>query len=258
MMALLRWMLAFAVWMVAFPVAAEPELSADEIARRIVKSDGFSWDGAESRLKMVLVAASGETRERVLDVVGRRHEGRFETVVRFRAPGDVAGTAFLMKEDAEGRSEQHIYLPGLRRTRRIAGREREGSFMGSDFTYADLRRADDKHAKHKRLPDEALGDAQTYVIESLIAEDAKSQYSKVVTWVRKTDFVPMRTRFYGPDGKLVKTLYARKVKELNGRPVIVEARMQSESGHSTVLLIESLEQKENLPDSTFTPAALSR
>jgi hypothetical protein len=258
MNALLRCLVALALWMVALPAGAEADLSADEIARRIVRSDGFSWEGAESRLRMVLVAPSGEQRERVLEVVGRRNDGRFETVVRFRSPGDVAGTAFLMKEDADGRSEQHIYLPGLRRTRRIAGREREGSFMGSDFTYADLRRADDRHAKHRRLADETLGDAVTYVLESLIDKDAKSQYSKIVTWVRKTDFVPLRTRFYGADGKLVKTLYARKVKELDGRPVIVEARMQSENGHATLLHVESLAQKKDLPDSAFTPAALAR
>lgn len=130
--------------------------------------------------------------------------------------------------------------------------------MGSDFTYADLRRADDKHATHKRLADESIGGSEAYVIESAISKAAKSQYSKVVTWVRKSDFVPLRTRFYGPDGKLVKTLYARKVKEMDGRPVVVEARMQSENGHATVLLLESLEQKRELPDSAFTPAALSR
>jgi hypothetical protein len=130
--------------------------------------------------------------------------------------------------------------------------------MGSDFTYADLRRADDKHAKHERLPDESIGGSPAYVIASTISKAAKSQYGKVVTWVRKSDYVPLRTKFFGRDGKLIKTLYARKVKEMNGKPIVVEARMQSENGHATVLLLEALEQKKNLPDSAFTPAALSR
>jgi hypothetical protein len=259
-MSMLRRSFLFcAIVLVSAPTAvAAGDLSADEIAKRIVNNDGFTWDGAESRIRMILQDKSGEKRERVLDVIGRRTGGRYQTVVRFRAPGDVAGTAFLMREAEAGKSEQHIYLPGLRRTRRIAGREREGSFMGSDFTYADLRRADDKHATHKRLPDESVGGTDTYVIESTISKEAKSQYSKIVTWVRKTDFVPLRTRFHGPGGDLLKTLYARKVKELDGRPVVVEARMQSEDGHATVLFIDSMERKENLPDSAFTPEALAR
>jgi hypothetical protein len=252
-----RSFLALALLALA-PVAHAGELSADDIAKKIVDDGGFNWDGAESRIRMVLVDPSGDKRERVMDVIGRRHDGSFESVVRFRSPGDVAGTAFLMREGKGGKSEQHIYLPGLRRTRRIAGREREGSFMGSDFTYSDLRRVDDKHAAHKKLPDETLSGAAVYVIESIVSKEAKSQYSKIVTWVRKTDFVPLRTRFYDKGGKLKKTLYARKVKELDGRPVVVESLMKSESGHETVLVVESMKRRDDFPDSAFTPAALSR
>ena len=79
----------------------------------------------------------------------------------------MAGTAFLLLEQKDGATEQYIYLPGLRRTRRIVGREREGSFMGSDFTYADMQRVDDHHAKHKRLADEKLGTDAVYVVEDM-------------------------------------------------------------------------------------------
>lgn len=239
-------------------LAQEPALSADEIARKTLRADAFAWEGAKTRLRMVLLGKDGKRQERSMEVVARRDKGLLQTMVRFSAPADLAGTAFLMREQAGGASEQYVYLSGLKRTRRIVGREREGSFMGSDFTYADMQRIDPKHTHNVRLPDEAVGDTPAYVIESKLGPESGSSYAKTVTWVRKSDFVAVRTRFFDKAGKLVKTLYARKVKELEGKPVVVEARMQSESGHATELIIDAMERRDDLPDSLFTPTALER
>lgn len=238
--------------------AQADSLTADAIAKRTLRADAFTWEGARTRLKMLLIAKDGKRKERAMEVIARRHDGQLQTLVRFSAPEDLAGTAFLMREQPRGPSEQYVYLSGLKRTRRIAGREREGSFVGSDFTYADMQGIDPKHAHNVRLPDDEVGDAATYVIESTIAKEAGSPYSKIVTWVRKSDFLALRTRFFDRQGKLVKTLYARKVRELEGKPVVVEARMQSENGHATELVIESMERKDDLTDAMFTPAALER
>ncbi len=234
------------------------ELSADEIAKRALRADAFAWEGAKTRLRMVLLAADGKQQERGLEVVARRKDGLLQTLVRFQAPAELAGTAFLSLEQSGQASEQYIYLSGLKRTRRVVGREREGSFMGSDFTYADMQRVEAKHATHKRLPDEAIGSDASYVLETTIAEASGSTYGKTMTWVRKSDLVALRTRFYDRKGVLVKTLYARKVQTLEGKPVVVDARMQSANGHATELLIDAMERRDDLPDSMFTPASLER
>ena len=237
--------------------ADDSQLSADDIAAKIVRSDAFSWEGARTKVRMVLVEAGGDKKERVMDVMGRRKEGLFQTLVRFSAPQDIAGTAFLMLERGKDSSEQYIYLPGLKRTRRIVGREREGSFMGSDFTYADMQRVDAKYSKHKRLPDEKFGNDDVYVIESTLSADAPVNYGKVTTWIRKTDYIALRTRFYDRSGKLAKTLYSRRVREVEGKPVVVEARMQNQANnHVTDLFIDSIERRDDMSDATFTPAAL--
>src|SRR5688572_17759439 len=167
-------MLGFAL--VARGAKADPTdgLTGEQIAARIVQGSAFDWDGAKTRMKMTLVGKDGAKRERALDILARKVESRVQTVVRFLNPADVAGTAFLLLEQKDGATDQYIYLPGLRRTRRIVGREREGSFMGSDFTYAELRRVDTNGGQHKRLPDEKIGDAQTVVIESTPKKDVKS------------------------------------------------------------------------------------
>jgi len=191
-----------------------------------------------------------------MEVVARRQHGLLQSLVRFSAPEDIAGTAFLMLEHEGGASEQYVYLPGLRRTRRVVGSERDSSFMSSDFTYADMQPVDPKFAHNVRKPDENIGNDPAYVLEATIDPKSGVQYGKIVTWVRKSDFVALRTRFFDKQGKLVKTLYARKVKPLEGKPVVVEARMQSENGHATELLIDEMARKDDLGDSLFTPAAL--
>jgi hypothetical protein len=249
--------LAFEASLWASPVqAGSDNLSADEIAHRTLRTDAFTWEGAKTRLRMVLLGKDGKRQERSMEVVARRDKGLLQTMVRFLGPEEIAGTAFLMREQQGGASEQYVYLSGLKRTRRLVGRERESSFMGSDFTYADMQRIDPKHTHNQRLPDDAIGSDPTYVIESSIAADAAVAYAKVVTWVRKSDFIALRTRFVDKQGKTVKTLYARKVRAIDGKPVVVDARMQSEDGHATELFIDSMERHDDLPDALFTPTAL--
>ena len=236
--------------------AADDAPSAEQIAKRIVSGDAFRWDGGQSRVRMVLIEADGKKKERAMDVIGRQKDGRFQTVLRFLSPEDIAGTAFLMLEKGGDASEQYIYLPGIKRTRRIAGRERDGSFMGSDFSYADMQPPEADSATHKKLPDENLGSDACYVLEST-PKPGTSNYGKLMVWARKSDYIALRTRFYDRSGKLLKTLYVRRVKPFEGKPVVVEARMQTQdTNHATEMFVDSLEKREGLSDAQFTPAAL--
>jgi hypothetical protein len=228
--------------------------TGEQIAQKIVQASAFDANGAKSRLKMLLLEKAGGKSERVFDILARRKDGLAQSVIRFGAPADVAGTAFLMLEQRAGGTEQYIYLPKLRRTRRISGRGEEGSFMGSDFNHSDFRRID---AVHKRLPDEKVGDAPAFVVEAVPKKEAKSSYSKLQFWIRKSDFVPLRTRFFDADGSVLKTLYARRVGKFEDKPLVLEARMENQkTGHATLLVVEAIEKKAGLPDSLFTPTAL--
>jgi len=162
-----------------------------------------------------------------------------------------------MLERDKGETEQHIYLPGLKRTRRIVGREREGSFMGSDFSYADFERRDTRESTHKRLPDEDVGGVKTYVIESTPRKGQDSAYGKIETWVRQDNYLPLRIRFYDKEGKLMKTFYTKRIRTMEGHPVIVEAQMvNKQTGHSTELVVDNLRPRKDIPDTAFTPTAL--
>ena len=238
-------------------VVARADMSADEIIEKMLKQDAFGWDEAETTVRMQLVDGGGKKTERVMENLRRRKTGQLQSVVRFRSPQEVAGTAFLMLERNQGDSEQYIYLPGLKRTRRIVGREREGSFMGSDFSYADFERRDTRESTHKRMPDEDVGGVKTHVIESTPKASAESSYSKIETWVRQDNFLPLRIKFYDKSGKLLKTFYTKRIRQMEGRPVIVEAQMTNkQTNHTTELIVDNLRPRENIPDTACTPTAL--
>jgi outer membrane lipoprotein-sorting protein len=242
----------------ASSASAQAPTTAAGIMKNVLSRDAFGWDSAETRVRMILTAKNGKQAQRVMTSVRRRKNGLLASVVCFRSPQKVAGTAFLMQERKKGETQQYIYLPNLRRTRRLVGREREGSFMGSDFSYADMERRDTRESSHKRLPDEKIGTVPVFVIESTPNKGSGSTYSKIQTWVRKDNFLPLRIRFFDPKGKPVKAFYARKIRNMkNGRAVIVESKMQNkQTGHSTDLILDDLQPRENIPDSTFTPTAL--
>lgn len=241
----------------ALAPAAADTLTAQQIADRVVRADTSNWAGARTRVRMTLSEGNVTKQERSMEFIGRKKGGKYQGRLTFLAPADVAGTTFLMLESGPNQTEQYIYTPAIKRTRRIAGRERDGAFMGSDFTYADMQGIDNKDAKHQRLSDENIGNEPCYVLESTINANAKAGYGKVVSWIRKTDYVALRTKFFDRSGKHVKTLYTRRVKQIDGGPVITEARMQTEAtARATEVFVDSIERKDDLPDGEFTPAAL--
>jgi len=239
-------------------IAQADQLTANDIAHRMVRGDALSCDGAKAHVRMVLSDKQGAHQERTMDVIGRRDKGLLRTLMRFSAPANIAGTAFLMLERNGKAAEQYVYLSGLKRTRRIVGREQENSFMESDFSYADMRGIPERFSQHKRLPDDDIGGIETYVLQTDIHPQSKMPYQKIVHWVRKTDMVALRTRFYDRSGQLLKTLYARKIKDLEGKPIVVEARMENQqSGHVTELFVENISRKDNIPLVLFTPSSLA-
>ena len=247
---------AIAVTTAAAPGQANAQ-TAQAIVDQMLSRDAFGWDEAESTVQMVLVDKKNKTKVREMETLRRRKDGRLQSVVRFRSPQEVAGTAFLMRERSNGDSEQYIYLPRLRRTRKVVGREREGSFMGSDFSYADFERRDTRESTHRKLPNEKYGKYDVFVIESTPRAGVKSPYSRIQTWVRKDNYLPLKIEFFDQKNRLLKTFKTKRIKKMNGRPVIMEARMENhQTRHSTKLELKNLQPRPGLPDTEFTPTAL--
>ena len=100
------------------------------------------------QMQMTLVGRNGAKRERKFEMRVRKDGEVLRSYVRFSHPTDVSGTQLVIVDNPDKVDEQLLYLPALKRTNRIAGKARKGSFMGSDFSFEDLEISDSSAAKH--------------------------------------------------------------------------------------------------------------
>jgi outer membrane lipoprotein-sorting protein len=245
--------MAAALLFAAAPARAD---GAEDVARRMLAHDVFGFEGTRLSARLVLTTDGGEKQERAFSALSKKREG-LSTVVRFTAPSQVAGTAFLMIQHDGQADEQWVYLPRMRTTRRIgAGGERDGSFMGSDFTYADMERRDLRDATYSLAGEETIGHDACQRLE--VTPRASNAYSRILVWVRDRDGMPLRVQWFGTDGQLSKTLFARRVGTVDGRAVITESHTENaRTHHATDLVVDDLAFDPDIDDAEFTPAALS-
>lgn len=208
-------------------------------------------------LEMVIVSKSGGERVRELELkVKVGDEDVRRSLARFTAPSDVAGTQLLLVDHPDTVDEQLLYLPAIKRTNRISGKSRKGSFMGSDFSYEDMEFSDPPDAAHTVTSDAG----ETWVIDTKPGAD--SSYSRLVTTVRKADFVPVKVVFYDTDGEVLKELNVTDTAAEGDLVLVTGSTMKNvQKGTQTRLTVKSHRinvPDEELPDSLFTKASMEQ
>jgi hypothetical protein len=207
------------------------------------------------QIKMVLVSRSGSTRERRFEMRVRKDEGVVRSHVRFSHPTDVAGTQLVMVDHPNQVDEQLLYLPALRRTNRIAGRARAGSFMGSDFSFEDLEISDASGAIHTLVEQTE----QTWIIDT--TPGPGSSYDRIRSHISKSDSVPRRVEFFKA-GVAIKQLEVLAT-EVNGSTVVPTHTVMKnlQRGTRTELVVEWYRlnvPEEEIPYETFTAGFMER
>ena len=176
----------------------DASLSADAIVEKMLEQDPLGYGGAEARLTMVLVNDRNQENRRKVVMMSRKDGDLRRIFVRFQSPADVAGTSFLGIDD-NGNRTQFLFLPAMAKSRRISGKQRNASFVGTDYSYADLDNRDIDDSTKKRLADEKVGSQDCFVVE--VAPSSKeSAYAKVTLWIAKSSWLPARIRFFDAAG----------------------------------------------------------
>ena len=238
---------------------AAPNDATAELVAKSLRAEFFSGGSTRIRAHLVLTDKDGKRQDRLFSAWGKRDaQGLRRTLVRFEAPAAVEGVAFLMTQRDKEPDEQYLYLPKFKSTRRIGGAsERQGSFMGSDFSYADLERKDVREASYELLADEAVGGKPCAHV--VAKPKGPSAYGRVELWIRREDAVALRIAMFDNEGKLLKTTSTKRVRSVGGEPVIVESRTENaQNGHVTELVIDEVARDEALDDAFFAPANLPR
>ncbi len=258
--ALLAALLTF--WpLAAWADGASRPPSCEEIAEKARTHSVLDFDAGRAVVELVVRPAKGAPRRRTLEVRSTREEGLRRALVRFLEPADVAGTALLMREKEDGTDEQILYLPALKRTRRIAGGQRSGSFMGTDFSYADLQVQSLEGSVCQLEGEETLEGQPTWVLTVRPGRDeTDAPYAGAKLWIHAKTWVPLKVEFFDEAGGApVKVMTVRRLKKVEGRWLPVETVMRNvRKGSSTRLKVVKVEPHASFPPDSFTERALTR
>lgn len=188
----------------SWPLAAEetPEEKGLRLAREIEAANkGFV--GERSRMKMILIDAHGSRVERQMNGQVMEVEGDGDrSLMSFETPLDVKGTKMLTWSKKEGDDEQWLYLPSVRRVKRITSRQQSASFLGSEFSYEDLGSQEIEKYNYKHLRDETHSGKTIWVIER--KPKNTSGYSKQIMYVRSDIKSAAKVEYYDRREELLK------------------------------------------------------
>lgn len=241
-------------------------LTAEQIMEKA--SESRKLDGSKAKISLTLYDASGKAGEpRVIKMVTKMYDGgkTEKKFFRFTAPADIKGTGILTYDYEKKDDDMWLFLPALRKTRRIMGSKKSGSFMGSEFSYADMNTPVLSNYNLKILKEEKEGGVDCWVIEVLpknkdVADE--EGYSKKIFWIGKPDYMVRKTDFYDLDGKLLKVLTTKGVKlvdKAKKRYRLMEmVVVNKQNKRKSVFKTESIENAPDVKDEYFTTAFLER
>ncbi len=216
---------------------------------------------------MVLINDKGQIRERknstLLKLQANGIDSRF--LVKFSSPADIKGTGFLQVEHSDAEDDLWLYLPALKKSRRLVANNKKDSFMGSYFSYGDISLPKVDQYRHTLLRFEIVDEHSCYVVESIpINEITKSNsgYSKKITWVRADNFIESKVEYYDVTGRLLKTQRITKhqlVEPETARWFALSREMDNhQTEHKTLLSFDKVESGVEAPDDRFTTRYIER
>jgi outer membrane lipoprotein-sorting protein len=239
-------------------VAGSAEPSGAQIMRAVY--DRPQGNDTSGTLTMTLIDARGRERVRVLkQILGRYGEADKKLMV-FQSPADVRGTSFMnWSYKAEGKDDdQWIYLPALKRVRRISSEGKGDYFMGSDFTYDDLGDRHPSEDTHKLIGTEKVDGEECWVVES-VPKNSGYMYSRTVTWVSKEKNVGVKRDFYDRRGSHLKTLTLHKVEKISGAWVLLKVEMRNiQKNTRTLMEFNDVAVDTGIPENSFSERMMTR
>jgi hypothetical protein len=208
---------------------------------------------------MTLIDKSGNKKVRELDMFTKNSAAGAYSFIEFKKPADVAGTKFLTTPLKDGTSEQRLYLPALKKTRKIASSDKTGEFVGSDLTYYDMedRKLEDSTytflSDGETLPDKAFEGMKFSKIEVKAKAD-DSPYAKSVMWINMDDLHAYKIDVYDKKGgALWKTIVFVKYEDQKGVKMPVQTLVTNhKKGSKTLLQLNNLTINTGLKDEVFS------
>lgn len=176
-----------------------------------------NFEDAKSKMTMTLINANGQTKIRKMQSKTLEIEGGDKSLMEFLSPADVKGTKFLNYEHAKRDDDQWLYLPALKRVKRISSKNKSGAFMGSEFSYEDISsfNIDKYDYKNNEAKEDILNGKEVYIVERF-PNYKYSGYTKQVSYIDKNTFLTLQVDYYDRKKSLLKSAYFTDYKLING------------------------------------------
>jgi outer membrane lipoprotein-sorting protein len=246
------------------PPAADTEKppSGAEIMAQMAQNRQLA--GSEAIVEFRVTNEKGETRKLTLKMATKLYPGEQteKRIYRFLEPEDVKGTGVLVFDHEKKADDIWLFLPEIRKVRRIVGNDKSEAFMGSEFTYGDLNIPPLDDYTYKLLGEENQGGEKCYKVEVLPKPGTKDGYKKKIYWVSEKSYAVRRGLYYDMSGKLLKELLTQDIKlldEKNHRYRTTRMEMINHQNHRrSVFVTRKVAFRPNAKDDFFTTRFLER
>ena len=251
--------LLLGVGMASFAYAETAEEKGLAIAKQS-KARNLGWGDSQSELTMTLRNKKGQEvvrkmRSKSLEVDGDGDKG----LTIFDTPLDVKGTAFLSFSHIEGNDDQWLFLPALKRVKRIASRNKSGPFLSSEFAFEDLSSFEVEKNTYLYLRDEEYEGMNTSLVE-MRPVDKHSGYTRFIVWIDLDHYRVHKIDFYDRRDTLMKTLTIKDYSLYKDKywRAHKQFMVNHKTGKSTDIEINNLKFDTGLTDADFNENRLAR
>jgi Outer membrane lipoprotein-sorting protein len=246
-------------------LAAVPTARAEDARKLLVESEARHRTKTQQYAgELTVVAKDGKVRKKAWRSWREGYAGDAKLLIRFVAPPEVKGVSFLSLGRPGKSPDQWLYLPSMKRERRIATQDRDASFVGTDFNYEDMEEFDQAKFAVSLKGDETVDGQACWQIEArptdVAEKGSKSLYEKKVLWLRKDILVMVRADIFrkGEKGP-AKRLLLTDVQQVEGHWVARKLEMTDlKKGSRTTIVLQELAFDRPQPVGRFTLQNLNR
>ncbi len=239
--------------------------SFSQTAQEIIQksTDLIDISSMEMLSTLKIMDAKGNVRERQVSTAAKRFGDANKMLIKFISPADVKGTTLLVYDYDTKSDNMWIYMPALRKVRRVVSSEKGKSFMGSEFTNADMSKPNDADFSYSLVGSENYQGKACWKIQQSCKTQAiqdENGYSKKLSWIDKSSFLCYKIEFYDFSGKLQRVeLMDNYKKQSNGKYFAFLMQMENvQNGRKSIMTIDKFQAGSQLPESAFAPTALEK
>lgn len=185
-------------------------------------------------------------------------QGQDKSLIRFLEPADVEGTGFLSLDNKSGDEDMYLYLPAVNLVRKISGSQKNGSFVGTDFSYNDLAIIGSGNYQDDYQAIIVEENDKNYVLK-IVPTDDDIEYKSGQLVVSKNNWYPQEAKFYDQQGELYKVLKNSQIEKIDGYWTARKVVMKDvQTGSKTIVHLEEITYDQGVNERIFTTRYLKR